>query len=163
MVDELQCPRFLFFSTPSPPLFFSSLSAPNVPPLHLLVRWKIGETLFSPFPITQNRPGLLKWPRLHLPIGTEPRISPWKKNVNLLFSSFISKLNDFCQLECVEHVAVTSCCISRRTVKTWFTLYQSQHQQTLQRKLVMKPPDTNDIINKNMFVSIFTHNIYYWS
>lgn len=67
-------------------LYFSISSSlalcPRIPSLHLVVRWKIGETLFSLFPLTQNRPGLLKWPLLHLPIGTEPRISPWKKNPN---------------------------------------------------------------------------------
>lgn len=65
-------------------LYFSISSSfalcPHIPSLHLVVRWKIGETLFSLFPITQNRPGLLKCPLLHLPIGTEPRISPWEKN-----------------------------------------------------------------------------------
>lgn len=67
---------------PSISLLSSSFAlCPHIPSLHLVVRWKIGETLFSLFPITQNRPGLLKWPRLHLPIGTEPRISPWKKKM----------------------------------------------------------------------------------
>lgn len=72
----------LLFHSPILLFLYPSLSDPN-PPLHLLVRWKIGETLFSPFPITQNRPGLLKWPFLHLPIGIKPRICPWKSFWNL--------------------------------------------------------------------------------
>lgn len=86
MVDELQCPLFLFLP-PTNLLFLSPSLCPHVPPLHLLVRWKIGETLFSPFPITRNRPGLLKWPLLHLYIRIEPRIYPWEK-FNVLFWSY---------------------------------------------------------------------------
>lgn len=65
----------------------SSALCPHIPPHHLVVRWKIGETLFSLFPITQNRPGLLKWPLLHLPIGTEPGISLWGKKKISSFST----------------------------------------------------------------------------
>lgn len=67
---------------PSISLLSAPQSSVSPPPLHLLVRWKIGETLFSPFPITQNRPGLLRRTFLHLPIGEELRLSPpWKKKI----------------------------------------------------------------------------------